>query len=152
MKATTFMIAFVALGFILALPLAGHAQAGLAPTGLAGIWYFRVDRIWDGSGNPGFPNLLLAESTYSHVSNGPTYRIIISGRPEQGYQVSIGDPPIQGHQQPTYALQYVFELQDGTFAGGRFLIMHGKDGLEGELTIYGSGIPVIKSERGAFTR
>jgi hypothetical protein len=157
MKATRPMIALVALVFILVLPSAECSQSGrpsggqTAPTGLGGIWYLRVDRTWDGSGNPGFPWLLLAESTYSHISNGPTYRVVISGKREQGYEISIGDTPIKGYQQPTYALQYVFELRDGTFAGGRFLIMHGKNGLEGELTIYGSGLPITKSERGALT-
>jgi hypothetical protein len=151
MKARMFAIVFVALVFIVVIPLAGRPSGEhLAPDGIDGIWYLRVDRVWNRSGNAGFPSLLLAESTYSRVSDGPTYRIVISGRPEQGYQISIDDPPIRGRQQPTYALQYVFELEDGS--GGRFLIMHGKDGLEGELTIYGSGVPIIKSERGAFTR
>ncbi len=157
MKAKMLTIAFIALLSILMLPLAAHPQAGRpsgghqAPAGFVGIWYFRVDRAWNGSGSPGFPSSLLAESTYSPVSNGPIYRILISGTP-MGFQISIGDPPIKGRQQPTGALQFVFYLQEGTFAGGRFLIMNGQDGPEGELTVYGSGLPIIKSERGALTR
>ena len=158
MKATTPMIAIIALVFVLVLPLAGHSQTGQpadghpSSPGLDGIWYFRVDRVWNGSGNPPFPSSLLAESTYSHVSNGPTYRIVISGTGFQGYEISIGDIPMRGHQQPPGAPQIIFDLREGTFAGGRFLITHGKDGLEGELTIYGSGLPIIKSERGTLTR
>jgi hypothetical protein len=158
MKATALTIAFIALVFILMLPLATHPQAGRpsgghqAPAGLDGIWYFRVDRAWNGSGRPGLPPSLLAESTYSPVSNGPKYRIVISGAPEEGYQISIGDPPIKGRQQPTGALQFVVYLQEGTFAGGRFLIMNGKEGPEGELTVFGSGLPIIKSERGTLRR
>jgi len=158
MNATTPRIAVIALVFVLALPLAGYSQTGQpadghpSSPGLAGTWYFRVDRVWKGSGNPPFPSSLLAESTYSHVSNGPTYRIVISGTHPMGYEISIGDTPMRGYQQPPGAPQIVFDLRDGTFAGGRFLIMHGKKGLEGELTIYGSGLPILESERGTLTR
>ncbi len=41
-----------------------------------------------------------------------------------------------------------YELDEGVFAGGRFVIWTNNDSFEVELTIYGSGIPVVKSERG----
>ncbi len=43
--------------------------------------------------------------------------------------------------------QLVYDLIEGTFAGGRFIFFD-KESKEGELIIYGSGVPIIKSERG----
>ena len=128
-----------------------------AENGLEGMWHFRVDRVWDGSGDPSFPFSPLAESSYCPVANGPTYRIEISGSPGKDYLISIGDPPIKGHQMPANSLEHqanplgiVFSLD--VFVGGRFVIMPGKNVLQGELTKYGSGRPIIKSERGVLTR
>ena len=41
-----------------------------------------------------------------------------------------------------------YELDEGVFAGGRFVVWINNDSFEAELTIYGSGVPIIKSERG----
>jgi hypothetical protein len=51
---------------------------------------------------------------------------------------------------PTELLLY--NLNEGTFAGGRFVVWSGKNGLQGELTIYGSGVYIISSERGSISR
>jgi hypothetical protein len=40
----------------------------------------------------------------------------------------------------------------GTFAGGRLVIWSGTSGLQAELTLYGSGVPIFSSERGALSR
>jgi hypothetical protein len=38
-----------------------------------------------------------------------------------------------------------------TFAGGRFAVWPGQTSLQAELTIYGSGVPIVSSEREALT-
>jgi len=132
---------------------------------LVGIWEFRVDRAWDGSGDPQFPHSLLAESSYHPVSKGRTYRIFISETQEQGLCISIGgilvgDTSLKGCQQEENKFPFISYLDKGTllfnlgpdFAFGRFVITKGKNGLEGELTQYGSGRPITMSERGMLTR
>jgi hypothetical protein len=42
----------------------------------------------------------------------------------------------------------LYELDEGTFAGGRFIVWIIDNSFEAELTIYGSGVPIVKSERG----
>jgi hypothetical protein len=41
-----------------------------------------------------------------------------------------------------------YELTGGTMAGGRFVISGGR----AELTIYGSGVPIVESERGTLVQ
>lgn len=38
------------------------------------------------------------------------------------------------------------------WAGGRFVVWPGERTLQGELTLYGSGVPIISSERGRLVR
>jgi hypothetical protein len=45
----------------------------------------------------------------------------------------------------------IYAVVEGTFAGGRIMVWRAaNDDLQAELTIYGSGLPVIKSERGSI--
>lgn len=41
-----------------------------------------------------------------------------------------------------------YELREGTFAGGRFVVRLKGKIIEAELTIFGSGVPIIRSSRG----
>jgi hypothetical protein len=43
-----------------------------------------------------------------------------------------------------------FELTEGTFAGGRFVVFQGSKTLQGELTLFGSGRPIVESHRGTL--
>jgi hypothetical protein len=43
-----------------------------------------------------------------------------------------------------------YELNEGLFAGGRIIIWSENDDFKGEFTIYGSGVPIIKSLRGVL--
>jgi len=42
----------------------------------------------------------------------------------------------------------IYELDEGLLAGGRFIVWMNNDNLKVEFTIYGSGLPILKSERG----
>ena len=112
-----------------------------------GGWDLRVDRAWDGqAGNVQFPSDTLAESAYGPVVGGPTYRVVVSAG---GEHVAIGETPLQGRRTKRTASLIEYDLSKGTFAGGRFVAWLGTDGLQGELTIYGSGRPIVTSERGS---
>ena len=118
-----------------------------------GNWVFRVDRAWFGNGAAPQPDSL-PESDFRPVSNGPTYPILVTNG---GALVEIGgqkrtavQPPMKGvRSSPTAPLRY--HLNEGTFAGGRLVVWSEKNGLQGELTIYGSGVYIISSERGTIS-
>ena len=95
------------------------------------------------------------ESEYRPISKGSTYAILVSDRGARveidGKKRTAVHPPMKGvRSSPTEPI--VYKLDDGTFAGGRFVVWPGKNGLQGELTIYGSGVPLISSERGPISR
>jgi hypothetical protein len=95
------------------------------------------------------------ESEYRPISKGSTYPILVTdhgGRVEiDGQKRTAVHPPMKGvRSSPTEPV--VYKLDDGTFAGGRFVVWSGTNGLQGELTICGSGVPLISSERGAISR
>ena len=112
----------------------------------AGAWSFRVDRAWVGhAGDAQFPSDRLAEPAYDPVVAGLTYRVVLS---DGGNQVAVGETPLLGQRTRTTDSLVEYTLSKGTFAGGRFVVWWSNDGLQGELTIYGSGRPIVKSERG----
>ena len=41
-----------------------------------------------------------------------------------------------------------YDLDEGLFAGGRFNVWITDGAFEAEFTVYGSGVPIIRSERG----
>ena len=111
-----------------------------------GVWEFRVDRTWNGqSGGRRFPSDPLTEADYMPVSDGPEYTVVVS---DSASRVSIGDTPMEGQVGASVDDRVTYDLTDGTFAGGRFVAWEGDLGLQAELTIYGSGLPIVASERG----
>lgn len=136
----------------------GQAVAAVdAPTQdqfVDGNWVLRIDRAWHGNGSAPQPDRL-PESDYRPATNGSTYSILLTKR---GARLEIGGkkrtavrPPMKGvRSSPTEPLLY--NLNEGTFAGGRFVVWSGRNGLQGELTIYGSGVYIISSERGTISR
>jgi len=115
---------------------------------VSGAWDLRVDRVWDRDrGHVGLPTDPLDESDYRPISDGPTYHVAVS---PQGERVAIGQPPIGGRCTATADNRHTYDLSEGTFAGGRFVVWSGATGLQAELTIYGSGLPIVQSERGAL--
>ncbi len=111
-----------------------------------GVWELRVDRMWDGvSGNIQFPADELDETAYQPVTGGAAYRVLVS---DEGRQVAIGEAPIRGTRTAATDSLLHYDLGAGTAAGGRLEVWPKGDGLQGELTLYGSGRPIVKSERG----
>jgi len=120
-----------------------------------GAWELRVDRALPTMG--GNHSIQLVESDYQPVSDGPTYPILVSDR---GIQVTIGKAhemgprahfPLKGSRtSATKAIAY--DLHKGTFAGGRLVVWPDERTLQAELTIYGSGLPIVLSVRGRLAR
>ncbi len=118
---------------------------GAAPFG-DGPWRLQVDRRRNHAASGGqFPDDPLDEKDYEPVQDGPTYAVTVS---QDWRSVTIGSEPLLGTSipDPTGALRY--DLSTGTFAGGRFRVWVGETGLQAERTLYGSGVPIVISERG----
>ncbi len=112
---------------------------------------FKVDEIAD---HPD-PSLLYQGSIPDQFylpTDGPTYRVSFSS---DGSTVTISgtpDPTVTGTRTDAAAdpntVQYF--LNDGTFAGGRFAVWIEGETFKAEYSLYGSGLPVLKSERGSL--
>jgi hypothetical protein len=138
---------------LLVLGLLGLAGCESAPAIEDGTWDLRIDRQGDSEDAEdtfGF----LPETSYHPVEDGPTYRVAVS---EEGTRVSFGggrttyDAVVSGKQTSTADGRLTYDLT-GLFAGGRFVVWKNAEGLQGEFTIYGSGRPIISSERGRLVR
>src|SRR3989339_328335 len=88
------------------------------------------------------------EGTTGVLTDGDGYLVVFSNGQES---VAVGDTPLLGEQASYADGRREYDLTTGTFAGGRFIVWPGAAGLQAELTIYGSGVPIISSERGALT-
>ncbi len=111
-----------------------------------GNWLMRVDRVLrSGGGAVTFPSDALTEQDYMPATTKVEHSVTLS---MQGKSVSIAPQPWLGQRSAANAQQLSFELGTGTFAGGRFLVWQASQGLQAELTLYGSGVPIVMSERG----
>lgn len=111
-----------------------------------GEWLLRVNRRWNGDPtsvtSPAAP---LPQEDYEPVSDGPSYEILLGGHLRLA---SIGDEPFEGELTTEPDQELTYELTTGTLAGGRLVIRADASGLQAELTMYGSGVPIASSERG----
>jgi hypothetical protein len=115
-----------------------------------GAWQLQVDRHWNGDlAGVLFPEMALDEDDYEPVADAAPYDMLVS---DGWHFVSIGTAPSLGELSAGATSTLHYELTKGTFAGGRFLVWVTPNGLEAELTIYGSGVPIISSERGRLIR
>jgi hypothetical protein len=110
-----------------------------------------VDRI---SNNPDvqFPSETLEESDYEQTDEGNRYHVSFS---ENAQTVTIAGEPtageiaaIIGKMQTDEEDLRRYEIEEGLPAGGRFIVWVADNHFEAELTVYGSGIPIVRSERG----
>jgi len=129
--------------------LAGCGGLAREPSGRgAGARYvMRVDRTFDRSAQPALPSQGLAEETYRPIAPADRWEVTING--SNIVLTAMGKPTaeverLEGKEIARTPGEHRFDLEKGTFAGGSF-IMRGDDA---ELTIFGSGVPVVSSERG----
>jgi hypothetical protein len=114
-----------------------------------GEWLLRVNRRWNGDPTGvESPSTPLPEEDYEPITAAPTYNV---GLGLNWSFVAIGNEPISGPLTPESGERFTYDLTSGTSAGGRFVIWANDSGLQAELTIYGSGVPIASSERGPLT-
>lgn len=123
---------------------------------------FRVDRTLDRSSGKAPSDELTASSykpeapadrweiTIEETDGGSERaRVIVSKIPASNEQMErFEGKEMTPSQRPKAAAasERWFDIDKGMFAGGRFVMR----GDEGELTTYGSGVPIVRSERGTL--
>jgi len=95
-----------------------------------------------------FPYDTLTESDYIPLQPQKEYSVLFS---VDGTEVTISDS-ISGTRISNGSECSKYDITDGLFAGGRFLAWKNDNRYEAEFTIYGSGVPVIRSERGELRK
>jgi hypothetical protein len=125
--------------------VAGGCGASLASFS-DGSWELGIDRVWDPSScSVQFPTDPMSEEDYEPVADGQVLTVVVS---DDASKVAIGTQPVEGSRNSTAVEGIQYDLDEGTFAGGRLVIWEVGGGLQSELTIYGSGVPIVSSERG----
>jgi hypothetical protein len=115
-----------------------------------GSWIFHINRAWiKRDKRVTYPSDQLVDADYQPVSCGPTYPVVVSDR---SIRIFVGNHDVDGHRTYMDAKRIIYNLDGGAFAGGRFVVWSNNQGLQAEITIYGSGVPIIKSERGVLVK
>lgn len=94
--------------------------------------------------NVKLPSNNLEESDYVPMEKTTQYQISFR---ENEKIVEIRPNFVRGKKRSAEGF-LVYELNEGLFAGGRLIIWKSDKAYEAEYTVYGTGVPVIKSERG----
>ena len=103
-----------------------------------------VNRISD-QPNVQFPSVQLEENDYEEINHGSEYEVSFSVDMQT---ISIMQDSIFGKIMEGTEEYRKYDLDKGLFAGGRFVVWITDSKFEAEYTIYGSGVPIIRSERG----
>lgn len=116
-----------------------------------GTWTLTVDRaVPAGSFGVNAPDDPIADSAYAPTAGGAVYSLDVS---DSGRRVVVtAQPPMVGSLSESTSQRLLYRLVEGTFAGGRLVVWTTANGLQGEVTIFGSGVSVIRSERGSLRR
>ena len=138
----------------------GGARANDPPGGTVesaptdGSYSFVVKAEWHRPSTPeGVPGDALRDADFTQIAEARRYQVQLS---EDGQSATItsesGSPTrvYTGSREAStdHALHY--SLSAGAFAGGRFLLSGGAPEYTADLTLYGSGVPVVSSERGVL--
>jgi hypothetical protein len=106
-----------------------------------------VDRVAQGP-DVQFPHDSLIESDYTPTTEEIRYEITFSENGQTVAIESIENETVTGERSNDGETSKRYELDEGLFAGGRFIIWISNGHFEAEYTVYGSGVPIIRSERG----
>jgi hypothetical protein len=108
------------------------------------VFILEVNRISEHP-NVQFPSDQLNENDYMEIDQGSKYEVSFR---EDMLTISILNDSISGSLVEDNEEYKKYRLDKGLFAGGRFVVWITDDRFEAEYTIYGSGVPIIRSERG----
>jgi hypothetical protein len=113
-----------------------------------GVWLLTVDRALRPRelSTVGVPTDPLSEADFAPVDGGARYRLVVS---EDAARIEVVESQMVAQLEQATAEQLIYGLVDGAFAGGRIMVWREPSGIQAELTIYGSGVPVVRSERGS---
>ena len=108
-----------------------------------------VDRVFDRAQQPTAPSAEVPAASYRTIAPEERWGVAIDGARVVLVPLAKGsEKSLEGTEIAGAAGERRFELKEGAFAGGRFVLR----GDEAELTLYGSGVPVVSSERGKVVR
>ena len=80
------------------------------------------------------------------MDGGARYRLVVS---QDAARIEVVEPQMVAQFEQANAERLIYGLVDGAFAGGRIMVWREASRIQAELTIYGSGLPVVRSERGS---
>lgn len=119
---------------------------------------FKVDRIWKYASGTSvvFPSDPIPESEYQSIPAEARYIVTFDDDPSTVAltptgTVDAGDQAFTGKRASYSDSSWEYELSPA-FAGARFVVQLQTEGLRAELTIYGSGVPIISGLRGYLSR
>ena len=122
-----------------------------------GAWELRVDRRALHLEDVHLPSDAIPESIYANIDGSMLFTVILSA---DGASVTVvpddtaagaGDALGTAGLRETVSPDKI-EYNLDRMAGGRFIIWRTEDGLQGEYTQYGSGVPIVASYRGRFVK
>ena len=122
------------------LPLATGVLSSIPPPAPM-ICILRVDRVFDRVEQPRFPNDDLPDTSYKSVPNEDRWEVTVDG--DQVF-LTQKEQRLRGRESSNVFGERRFDITEGSVAGGRF-VLRGEDA---ELTLFGSGVAVVSSERG----
>lgn len=110
-------------------------------------YILKVNRVIINMPDVQFPMDDLQESDYTITTKHIQYDVTFS---ENGQTVSIEPGSLLGEIANEDNESRRYDLVEGVFAGGRFVVWKNNEKFDGELTIYGSGVPIVLSDRGSL--
>lgn len=127
--------------------LSAAVMGGCGGPTTAGRYVMRVDRTFDRSSQPELPSDELPPESYRPTPPSDRWDVTIEGSRvvlEPIGQARPGASRLEGKETSSGGGERRFTIEHGSFAGGLFVMR----GDEAELTMFGSGVPVVSSERG----
>jgi hypothetical protein len=100
---------------------------------------------------PASPTGALPESAYTAIDSAATHRVTFSAGLHEVELVALEDGQrLKGEQRERIANRIVYALD--AFAGGEFVASSSasQSDVEAELTLFGSGVPIVASSRGVL--
>ncbi len=88
----------------------------------------------------------LSEADFAPVDGGARYRLVVS---RGAARIEVVESQMVAQLEQATAERLIYGLVDGAFAGGQIMVWREAGGIQAELTIFGSGLPVVRSERGS---
>jgi hypothetical protein len=119
-----------------------------------GSWQFHITALWtEPEGGVASPTDPLDDADFTPADDAASWSLFVSDNRDTLVltEVSADEATIDGTLGDPVGDRLHYDLAEGVFAGGRFEVW--TDGaLKAELTIYGSGVPIVQSARGDLVR